>query len=47
MLVIDFYYHTVCVEFVPEWEGIQIQVTHYISSSMCTLNKARLIGEPW
>jgi hypothetical protein len=30
MLVIDFYYHTVCVELVPEWEGTQIQVIHNI-----------------
>jgi hypothetical protein len=46
MLVIDFYYHTFSIEFVPEWEGSQIQVMHYTSSSMYTLNKAALIGEP-
>jgi hypothetical protein len=46
MLMIDRDHQVVCVELVPKWEGTKIQLTHYISSSMYTLNKAGLIGEP-
>ncbi len=46
MLVIDLYHQVVCVEFIPEWEGKDIQIMHYISSSMYKLNKAGLIVEP-
>jgi hypothetical protein len=46
MLVIDHDHQVICIDFVLEREGIQIQVPNYISSSIYTLNKAGLIGEP-